>query len=248
MLIHEKIYHDLFRQIATGSCHVGDQLPSEKELMEEYSCSLAPVRQAMSRLEQEGLIERMRGKGTFVKTNNPVDFKQDLVGFTGALYDERSEWTYKTSGVQVIAATGALAQTLEVDEGAQVVLVERIGWFKGEIIQFSRHYIPRTELFDAIRAEGDIQSWRFLLEGKLGIYIMESQDEVSAILAEGELEQYFPQRDGIPMPLLMLERTSRSRSRTVQEHTVFYISNFKAGGKTVKHKYIVRADRRAYTD
>lgn len=65
MLLHEQIYHDIFKLIADGHYKRGDLLPSEKKLMEQYRCSLAPVRQAMGQLEQLGLVERRRGKGNF---------------------------------------------------------------------------------------------------------------------------------------------------------------------------------------
>ncbi len=80
MLLHEQIYHDIFKLIADGHYKRGDLLPSEKKLMEQYRCSLAPVRQAMGQLEQLGLVERRRGKGTFVRSNDASDFRLDLVG------------------------------------------------------------------------------------------------------------------------------------------------------------------------
>lgn len=240
MLLYEKVYHDLFKQIANGHYNIGDLLPSEKELMQQYQCSLAPIRQAMGRLEQMGLIERLRGKGTFVKTTNPIDFRQDLVGFTSFLYDERSEWSYKTLCAKLIPANGDLAKTLEVVPGTQIVFVERVGWFKGETIQYSQHYTSHIECFDTILAERDIQSWRFLIEGKLSLNIVESRDEVYAMLAEGKLESFFPSKNGKPVPLLVIERTSLDRMGSVQEHTIFHISNFNVGGNIVKHKYSIR--------
>ena len=110
MLLHEQIYHDIFKLIADGNYKRGDLLPSEKKLMEQYRCSLAPVRQAMGQLEQLGLVERRRGKGTFVRSNDASDFRLDLVGFTGALYNERNEWIYKTKRVEIVRADEELAE------------------------------------------------------------------------------------------------------------------------------------------
>jgi GntR family transcriptional regulator len=49
----------------------GDPLPSEAELCERFSVSRMTVRQALSELTNDGLVERRRGQGTFV-AHRPV--------------------------------------------------------------------------------------------------------------------------------------------------------------------------------
>lgn len=44
----------------------GDRIPSETEICNTYSVSRAVVRQAMTALEFEGLLEKIQGRGTFV--------------------------------------------------------------------------------------------------------------------------------------------------------------------------------------
>ena len=53
------------------------QLPSEFQLCEEYGSSRVTLRQALTKLEYEGFIEKNRGKGTFVKTKPGLTI-QDL--------------------------------------------------------------------------------------------------------------------------------------------------------------------------
>ncbi|MEZ5708776.1 MAG: GntR family transcriptional regulator [Blastomonas sp.] len=57
----------LFRRIiASGEWQVGSQIPTVEELANEYGVARATVRQALGILNDEGLIERFRAKGTFV--------------------------------------------------------------------------------------------------------------------------------------------------------------------------------------
>ena len=59
---------DLLReQINTGVIKVGDKLPSEAEMIKEYKLGRLTVREALSILANEGLIEKHHGKGTFCK-------------------------------------------------------------------------------------------------------------------------------------------------------------------------------------
>ncbi|WP_428388891.1 substrate-binding domain-containing protein [Mucisphaera sp.] len=50
----------------------GSQLPSTRDLMKRYRVGQASVQQAMESLEQEGLLVRRIGKGTFVATQEPM--------------------------------------------------------------------------------------------------------------------------------------------------------------------------------
>ena len=54
------------RNISTGALSVGDLLPSEAELCRSLNISRNTVRQAIGELEDEGLVIRKRGRGTFV--------------------------------------------------------------------------------------------------------------------------------------------------------------------------------------
>lgn len=64
---------DVLRQrIATGNLAIGDQLPTELALAQQHQISRGTVRQAMSVLLHEGLIERVQGRGTFVREQQPA--------------------------------------------------------------------------------------------------------------------------------------------------------------------------------
>lgn len=51
-----------------------DRIPSEKDLMEMFSVSRSTVREAVSTLVREGIVERRHGKGTFVSMKPVQDW------------------------------------------------------------------------------------------------------------------------------------------------------------------------------
>ena len=59
---------DLLRdQIAAGKLPAGARVPSETHLVQEYGLARGTVRKALAALEEEGLIVRVQGRGSFVK-------------------------------------------------------------------------------------------------------------------------------------------------------------------------------------
>lgn len=66
--LYMKIMTELREQILGGLLDTGAKLPTEKELSEKYQVSRITSKRALTELEQEGLIYRIRGKGSFVKS------------------------------------------------------------------------------------------------------------------------------------------------------------------------------------
>src|SRR5262249_22556993 len=58
-------------EITSGRWDSGRRIPSEPDLCTHYGVSRTAVRQALSRLEQEGLVARAKGRGTFVLESQP---------------------------------------------------------------------------------------------------------------------------------------------------------------------------------
>lgn len=53
-------------KILSGELKVGDQIPTEKQLCEQFKTSRMTVNKAITRLCENGYIERVAGKGSFV--------------------------------------------------------------------------------------------------------------------------------------------------------------------------------------
>ena len=64
--LYKQIVRALSDSIANGTYRPGDKLPTEAELIEQFGVSRITVRSAIKEMEDAGLVERARGKGTFV--------------------------------------------------------------------------------------------------------------------------------------------------------------------------------------
>lgn len=65
--LYIQIYNQILSEIQSGSFNIGDKLPAERELCAQFGVSRAPVRQALSALELNGVIYSRQGEGVYVK-------------------------------------------------------------------------------------------------------------------------------------------------------------------------------------
>lgn len=73
--LYEQLYKYVVGEIRDGKLKRGDRVPSEKDLAAQFKVSRITSKKALEKLEQASLIERSRGKGSFVSKVLP-DFSQ----------------------------------------------------------------------------------------------------------------------------------------------------------------------------
>jgi GntR family transcriptional regulator of arabinose operon len=61
-----QLKQEILSWLHTGRLQLGDQMPSENEIADQFQMSRQTVRQTFGELEQEGWLRRVQGKGTFV--------------------------------------------------------------------------------------------------------------------------------------------------------------------------------------
>lgn len=77
-----RIYNEIVTAIENGKLKSGTKLSSENELMNQYNVSRDTIRKALNLLAQNGYIQKVKGKGSFVLDINRFDFPvSGLVSF-----------------------------------------------------------------------------------------------------------------------------------------------------------------------
>jgi len=73
-----QIERQLRLAVATGRLAPGEKLPSARDLAAELGVNFHTVRGAFGALEQQGLLEMQRGRGTFVATGAARSSRAEL--------------------------------------------------------------------------------------------------------------------------------------------------------------------------
>ncbi|MBD0381921.1 GntR family transcriptional regulator [Paenibacillus sedimenti] len=87
--IYERIFETLREEILQRKYDVGDRVPSEKELADEYNVSRITSKKALEMLAEEGIIVRKPGRGSFVAERGGVQSE-------GLALGERTERSRQT--------------------------------------------------------------------------------------------------------------------------------------------------------
>jgi GntR family transcriptional regulator len=65
--VYLQIAELLVRQIKAGYWHSGERLPTEAELAQTLSVAVGTLRKSLALLEEQGVLERIQGSGTYVR-------------------------------------------------------------------------------------------------------------------------------------------------------------------------------------
>ena len=76
--LYEQIVSQIEQRIVAGDLKVGDQLPSEHELAQQFAVSRTAVREAIKALRQRGLVEIRHGRGTFITNGTTNTIRSSL--------------------------------------------------------------------------------------------------------------------------------------------------------------------------
>jgi GntR family transcriptional regulator len=218
----------LRKKITAGDFLPDIPLPSEDALAEEYEVSRITVRQALSSLEQDGLVIRQRGKGTFVSKKAST---LELPRFTGSIEDlilMGNRTRTKVIESAWIEPPDTIRERLRTDEG-KVLRIEKIRYIEGDPFSHVFNYLP-PELGSKLPMElVKTKPMLMILEDELGVRANEAEQSVEATIADAEDATLLDIRVGDP--LLKAERTVYD----VKGNPVEYVS------------VVYRADKYAFT-
>lgn len=121
---YRTIERSLRERVAT--LRPGDALPSDSELCAEFGVSRMTARSAMQLLADEGLIERVPGRGSFVAEPSTHRRADRLMSFSREMARQGREPSSRIVIREIRPARSVDAVELDVREGQPVVLLQRV--------------------------------------------------------------------------------------------------------------------------
>lgn len=203
---HEQISDWLKEQITSGELESGEQLPSEKELGQKFDVSRVTVRHALKTLDNEGLIYRRQGLGSFV---SDFELQQPLVCLTDFSEDmNRAGLTAGSEVVnqEVVKCPPEICNKLDLEKQSPVLRLDRIRLGNSLPVAFDTTWLPMFygQLLDGNDLEK--QTIYKILEKEYDIPILRGRYNIKAANASKKVAKYLDIKPGDA--LLVIDRVS----------------------------------------
>lgn len=147
--------NDLYRQISErilkdyGDLLIGEALPGERELAEKYSVKRSSIQYALKKLAEQGLVYRVRGRGTYMrKSEMPV---MDI-GHASLQGSKGISALVRSYGIQVkniLLVSGTITDNrfieskLGLNEGEPIFALHRVRYCNDEPFAIEYTYVPK---------------------------------------------------------------------------------------------------------
>lgn len=174
-----QIYHDYVEKIESGVVRPHSKLPSEHELAQRYGTSRETVRKALHLLSQNGLIQKIKGKGSFVLSLDHVDFPVSGLYSFKELAAKMGKPTHtRVIELEALAADEQIASYLQVKPATPIWKVVRTRTIGGETIILDKEYILQQTVPELSVSVCENSIFEYL-EQELNIPISFSKKEIT---------------------------------------------------------------------
>jgi GntR family transcriptional regulator len=214
---------------------VGDRLPSEAELGKEFEVSRITVQQALALMEQDGLVKRERGRGTFYlgASLRRQDVKPSQL--LESLIKSQPDGNARVISTRVIPVSPLVALRLNLEKAAPVIAIERVGTIADQPILYINAYLPLDVGQKLLEDESLMTRYTLgeLVSDRCGIVIGSVVQTIAATLADSTFAKHLGVEIGAPV--LEGERTYYDeKGRPVVFSNAFYRAD--------RHRFVVNVD------
>jgi GntR family transcriptional regulator len=183
---------------------IGDQLPTEHALCEEFGVSRETVRDALGGLEADGVISRTPGHGTFVARLPPVTREARLTGLTEDLSRFKLDTEARVLAKGPVLPQPAVADVMASPHEEMVYRIFRLRFFERQPFALHEAFLPLDVGARVARQELGNTSIVHVLRSSLRLDIWEDHQRIEAQAADTEVARLL--EIGIGAPVLYIVR------------------------------------------
>ncbi|QIB44872.1 GntR family transcriptional regulator [Streptomyces aureoverticillatus] len=159
-----EIADELRERIRSGELRPGARLPGEPKLVKDHGVAKETARRALTLLVTEGLAVRRKGSGTYVREFQPIRrvanerLSQERWGGGRSIWSaDIGQRPMRVTELRVFEAPAPdhVAQMLELNDGAAVIVRDRLFAVEGEPVQAAVSYLPADLVRESAIAQED---------------------------------------------------------------------------------------------
>lgn len=215
--LYHQIREILVSRISAGEWESGDLIPTEVKLMEEFDVSRTTIRQAISIMVQEGLLEKRQGRGTTVKSLKLTGSLGRLTGFAEEIMERGYVPKSRLLKAEYRKDLFVEKKKLNIDDDDEILSIYRLRFIDDEPIAIEKTSWPKE--IGEILLQHDLNGakyYQILEENK--IYLKNANETITAINATSYEAELLGVSSGTA--LLQMQRLSYGVNDEPIEYTV----------------------------
>lgn len=207
----QQVLEDLERRIAAGD--IVDRFPTDRELTERYGVSRHTVREAVRQLRSRGLVDRQRGRGSFL---NEAVLTQPLGGLYSlfraveeAGLPQHSEVLFRGP-----ARDASAAHALHLPPRSELVRLKRVRYAGSEPLAVDEAWLPMDLGRSVLEADFTRTALYDVLHDRAGLTLSAAEETLTPVVPDAELRDLLAL--DMDEALLRVERVAWSGARPVE--------------------------------
>ena len=218
--LYAQIKDHLRERILDGTYAPHAQMPSESDMMASFGVSRITVRQALNDLQNEGLIFRVHGKGTFVSKPKAFQDLGRLQGFGEAMRRMGYETFSRVISLREVKPSVQVRERLHLGPRDKVCELQRLRFLNREPISLDVSYLPAALGARLAREDLATRDVFVILENDYGLALGHADLQIGSMLADDRLADQLQVAAGAPV--LFIERTTHTADGTPIDHEHLY--------------------------
>jgi GntR family transcriptional regulator len=193
---------------------VGNAIPSERQLSVDLGVSRLTVRAALDELVREGLLDRRRGSGTYVREPK-IAQELTMTSFSEEMRSRGMRPGSRTLSLTTTLAGAYLGRCLHVSPSEPIMVAKRLRLADGETMAIETLHVPESRVPGLTPKDLDQGSFYELLSGRYGIEIVGGIQTIEPTVTNEEESEAL----GVPLhsPAFLFERTTRAQTGDIVE-------------------------------
>ena len=211
--LYQQLEEELRNKIISDEWKAEMRVPSELELCEEYDLSRSTVRKALDSLVSSGYLQRIQGKGTFVRSNMIEQKLSKFYSFSEEFRKRGMKELAVLHDFRIVEADEEVAGNLNINEGERVYEITRTRLVNDMVYALETSYIP-VSFSEDITAEMISNNGLYRTMGLFHFCPDRAVEQLTAVAAGERIASYL--KVDPDTPCMRIERIAYNSDRPVE--------------------------------
>ena len=191
--LYSRVATIIQHKIASGQYEPGERLPTEDELVGQFGVSKITVRNALALLESDSLINRIRGKGTFVADTIP-EIKQSVHTNLNQMVERMKGSRTQPLEIKTISVADSripkdIHNFFKMANLDEIARIRRIETHENVLYFYENYMLPDMARHITKKELAEKKSIQKVLHKKTGLTVTKGEMYLQAVPAEPDISQ-----------------------------------------------------------